>query len=319
MEEAGKTSKSNSSNNNTLDTLSERLNTPVEVDLSQNSILRIAGPDAKSFLQGQLTCDINALSPTQAQLGAICTNKGRVLSVVTVVQATSEALYYLILPNNNHPPLLAQLKQFGHFSKVTIELDTHWQTHLGMTRHDAMPPFQSEQPNYHVVQTDDTLLIKLPGINARYLILKQQSHTGAPTNALMNTQYLTIWNATDILLGIPHIEPAITEQYTPHMLNLQKLGAISFTKGCYIGQEIIARTEHLGQVKKTAMIAYQAQPSDYQPGDPLYEASGKAIGTVLNAIQMDQQDSYLLIIGQLSNKTLPLLDKNQLSITLLEQ
>ncbi len=195
------------------------------------SVIQIAGPDSQSFLQGQLTCNINDVTTEQGLLAAHCNDKGRVISLFYIF--LDDDKYYLTMPTDLIPIALQHLKKYAIFSKVTIE----------------------EYKNITSLSFPDN-------------IQRQFS------------DYAT-WQWQTIQQGIPTIYAATSSLFLPHDLNLPTLGAINFKKGCYLGQEIIARLEFRGKPKRhleTLLLELDHCPS---PGTEIAE------GQIVDAMQDD--------------------------------
>ena len=204
--------------------------------LTHLGLLTVAGSDAKTFLQGQITCDLNQLTNGKTLFGAYCDRKGRVLSNFHLCHYDES--YGLILPKSMLTATRDALTKYAIMSKVTIEIASRIEL-LGLTT--PKPPTSK-----HVLFT-----ATIP--HNRSIVAIKEEHTQASWDQL--TQSLspigcTTWKYLDIMSHLAYVTPENSLKFLPQMLGLSKLDAISFDKGCYLGQEIIARAQHRGKVKK---------------------------------------------------------------------
>jgi tRNA-modifying protein YgfZ len=210
------------------------------------AILRVAGADAASFLQGQLTSDVRLLGDGRTQVAAYNTPQGRVIGLLRLREA--RGAIHALLPGAIAPSLASLLKRFVLRAKVDLrlerELDVAW------LRSD---------PSAAVVLPDD--VIQFDYAPGRTVIaasretlqgLVRGTHP-VPDGTALPELPANDWNAADIAVGLPQVEAATSGQFVAQMLNLDRLDAISFTKGCYTGQEIVARTQHLGRIKRRTL------------------------------------------------------------------
>ena len=133
--------------------------------------------------------------------------------------------------------------------------------------------WQTESPS----SPNENLVIPLPHSN-RYFICG----SAMQLSPIKKTDE-TAWQLADIRAGIAYITPATSEQFTPHMIGIVKLGGVSFKKGCYLGQEIVARTEHLGKAKRHLYHGTVATKQLPQAGNPVHDDHGKDVGMIFSA------------------------------------
>lgn len=232
-------------------------------------VLRIAGQDAVSFLQGQFTNDVRLLADGRTQVAACCTNQGRVIALVRLRQ-TDEAIYAL-LPTDLLGKLATHLRKFVLRAKVELLQAADLQVGAILTG-DAAAATVAHEAFDAAVQTmspvplaGSTEVVTFQYANGREVV-------AAPPAAWRSISGLSFnrtdpraeaqWLASDIAAGLPHVFAATSEQFTPQMLNVDLLDGVSFTKGCYTGQEIVARTHHLGRVKRRTMRFHIAGSGD---------------------------------------------------------
>jgi folate-binding protein YgfZ len=201
------------------------------IPLNFLAAIRASGPDAANFLQGQLTQDIRRLADARTLLAAYNTPQGRVVAILRLKQA-SDAIYGL-LPAPVAEPLLARLRKFVLRSRLVLELDPERTPVLLRGEATADSVVIDYAPDRRVA------LLPRPG--------PQVSAAVDPVSVERD------WWTADIVAGLPQVLAASSEQYVAQMLNLDRLDAISFSKGCYTGQEIVARTQHLGRIKRRSL------------------------------------------------------------------
>jgi folate-binding protein YgfZ len=223
--------------------------------ISQLALLSVTGKDASSFLQGQLTCDVNKLQPDNSFFAAFCNAKGRVISTLLIIQQVDGFL--LILPRCLVDKVQKKLQMYVMRSKVTLKNISTERCLIGISgKPEQLPLVAFPEDNF----SHQTNLIKLP--NSRYLMIETVDKTidfwltGIEKG--LNFQDSTRWNYLDIRSGLAWLKKETSERYIPQMLNLDALGGISFDKGCYTGQEVVARTHYLGKAKRKLMITKSA-------------------------------------------------------------
>ncbi|MBP6104576.1 MAG: folate-binding protein YgfZ [Gammaproteobacteria bacterium] len=252
-------------------------------DLNQAyGIIAVSGEKAAVFLQGQLSNDIYAIKHGSYQWSAYCNLKGRVRALLRVWP--SENGYCVLLPRSILAQTLTVLRQYGRFSKITLE---------DKSADYLISGFVGSMPEERHRLTRIQLLI-LPDTNVpRFICVESNpfptSNVGADRSEDPNAPQgdLAQWQALDIRAGIPEIVPQTIELFLPHPLGLIALKAISFNKGCFCGQEVIARMEYKSTPKR--QLAY-LQAASYEgplpmPGMKIYADlhSTQTIGTVVNA------------------------------------
>lgn len=229
--------------------------------LPQWSLLRFSGADAQTFLHGQLTCDVVALQAGSSSYGGYCTPKGRLLA--TFLLWLSADAYTMLLPSVLAEPIRKRLAMYVLRSKVKVEDLTPEQACVGVSGADAaqLATLGAVMPQrlHGVAVRDDVTVIHLPGQRHLVVLPRAQAAMADGDDA---------WTGLDIANGIPFILPATQEEFVPQMVNLDLIGGLSYTKGCYPGQEIVARTHYLGKLKQRMYRARVSAPA--APGDKLY-------------------------------------------------
>ena len=204
---------------------------------TNDGLIKISGPDAKKLLQGQLTCNVDDVTPTTTCLGAHCNPQGRVISLFRLFQY--EDAYYLYMPTTLVPIALAALKKYAMFYKVELS--------------DASSELET-------IQT-----------------------------AIQLEPY------ADIQKGIPAIYPETSGKFLPHDINLPNLHAINFDKGCYTGQEIIARIHYRGTPKNHLYLAEITSSTAPTPGEDIYSDDQHIAGTVVDVSHCETTHQTLIV------------------------
>ena len=251
--------------------------------ISSLDILTVSGSDATSFLQGQATCNINDITETKGSFGAFCTPKGRTISTFFIIKQNES--YLLVLPSGLLEKVTKKLQLYILRSDVLLN-DTQDEFCLfGMTCPDtAESDLNLPDQNYTATGNHEIKAIRFPALQPRFLIIgPTQSAIDLWTDFTENQTYHTAnssdWSYLDVISGIPWLNSETSEEFIPQMINLDQLDGISFNKGCYTGQEIVARTHYLGKSKRKMYLA------DSSPMEP--------VGSGLNIIdhEIDQQQS----------------------------
>lgn len=227
--------------------------------LNQFSALKISGPDAERFLQGQLTCNMTNITTSTVSHGACCTAKGRIVANFNI--SFDGENYWLILPTLSAEVLEKHLQKYKVFFKANIENCSQSHLILGQwNKSEAGSAVHREE--YHQLSLSN---------NRSFLIVSDLSAIEYTLSPSIN------WRLADINDGIYYVEGAHIEQWIPQHISWHSVNGISFDKGCYTGQEIIARLQYLGKAKK-ALQHYQgainsnALDSTFESTHPLPEA-----------------------------------------------
>ncbi len=261
-------------------------------DLSHMGLISVDGDDASDFLQGQLTNDIRDVSLQHSQLSAYCTHKGRMLANFRIFKR--EDSFYLRLPQPLLEPTLKRISMFILMSKVSIKDSSNALVGMGISGPEAdqhLSGLLSPLPESvdDVSQINGYTVIRVPGVTPRYEVYGDLesiktlwSHLdvhAAPVGA-------GCWETLDILAGIPTIYPQTSEAFVPQMTNMQVINGVNFQKGCYTGQEVVARMQYLGKLKRRMFRVQVATDDDVNPGDKLYcdgSSSGQGTGQIVSA------------------------------------
>jgi len=277
---------------NAAEERSVTLSGDVICDLSHFALVRASGDDSSSFLQGQLSNDVRQVSETQHQLSSYNSPKGRMLALFRLFQHGDA--FMLRLPQSIMAPTLKRLQMFVLMSKVTLEDVSDSVMRFGLAGPNAEALLSKQQGT--VPEAIDTAthnngitVLRVAGPQPRFEIYGDVEPMQSLWDALVaNARPVgaECWNLLDIQAGLPNVYPETVEAFVPQMVNLQRVNGVSFKKGCYTGQEIVARMQYLGKLKRRMYLAHVDTDTLPQPGDELtspQSASGQGAGKVVTA------------------------------------
>lgn len=267
--------------------------------LSHEGILAVRGPDASKFLQGQLTCNLNYLNDTTATLGARCTQKGRMQSSFRILPEGDG--YLLAMASELIEPQLADLKKYAVFSKSKLTDETAGWVRFGLNEGDgALVSLGLDLPHASdsVVRTGALIAIRVSPARAELWVAADQAEDVQRRLAAQLAQgSLNDWMLGQILAGIGQVTGNTRETFIPQMLNLQAIGGVSFKKGCYTGQEIVARMQYLGKLKRRLYRLTLAGTDLPEPGTALYSpVHASAVGEVVIAARATDCIELLAVV-----------------------
>jgi len=287
---------------------------PTEADcalmaLSSLGLIAVAGPEAEPFLQGQVTNDVTRLSTAVSQLGSHCSPKGRMLASFRAFKR--DEVIYLQLPRTQVAALTQRLRMYLLRAKATIEDDASERfitiavagtcaPSLLASRLEAVPTQENE-----VTHADELTTIRIPGPTPRFQLLGSVSALEGLWDDLTVTATVVndeLWSLLDIRTGIPTLYRQTSDAFVPQMVNLQLLDGVSFKKGCYTGQEVVARMQYLGKLKRRMYLGQVGTDNPPAPGDALHAAdsrSEQAVGRVVDACSNGEGDYELLAVVEI--------------------
>jgi len=271
----------------------------VLADLSHLGVLDFTGPDSEAFLHAQLSCDVRSIGPSSGSYGSYCTPKGRMLADFLLWRLSAgpsagvSSGFRMVLSRSIVATVQKRLRMYVLRLKVQVTDASDSAVLLGVSGEAAARALGSVATD--VPQEDHELrrfgeggtAISLPG--RRFLIavaLERASKLWTGLAAMLRPVGTPCWEWLDIRSGVPLVTARTQEQFLPQMTNLELIGGVSFKKGCFPGQEIVARTQHLGKVKRRMFLAHvdeaRTPPS---AGDDIFsdDIPGQVSGTVVNA------------------------------------
>jgi folate-binding protein YgfZ len=258
-------------------------------DLSELGLLRVSGADARTFLQGQVTNDVRQVSAEHSQLNSLCSPKGRMLANFRVFEREGDL--YLQLPRTGLEAVRKRLQMFVLRSQVTLEDVSDQLVRIGIAGGCAeqLLPEVPAAASGATCHPPPLTIIRLPGDRPRFELIGPADAVIAfweQSASLARPAGPDFWALMDIRAGLPTVYPETTEAFVPQMVNLQLIDGVSFTKGCYTGQEVVARMQYLGKLKRRMYLARVDSAEAPRPGDALYSPiseSGQGAGRVVDA------------------------------------
>lgn len=275
--------------------------------LSWFGVIRLSGEDAVPFMQGQFTNDVKAVNAEKGQLNAWCSAKGRIIASFRLFMWNGA--YYLVLPAAQLEAFMQRLRMYVLRAKVTLE-DVSGEFHcvgLSGPKSDSMLEhcgIAGAPRESHQVSAGETgFVCAMPGSHKRYLLLLQTESARNVWDCALSEHFIqagfNAWQFVEINNGLPQVTTETSDAFVPQMLNFQALGGLSFKKGCYTGQEVVARMQYLGTLKRHMHIIHaNSGETGLSPGDPVYQSGHDgAVGKLVN-VQHNPQggDTGLAVI-----------------------
>ena len=270
------------------------------IALSDLGVLRARGADVVAFLQGQLSCDVSRLTSEQTLFAGYHNPQGRVIALLRLLKLADDDVA-LVLPRELAATVAQRLVKFVLRSKVKIADDSAaWQAY-GLTgspaaaADDALAALPAAL--HASARLEDSWVVRVADSPARYLWLASAGPLPASLAALP-TLPAAHWQRLMIAAGEPQVYAATSEEFVAQMLNLDVLGALAFDKGCYTGQEVIARAHYRGRVKRR-LQRFSVPAAPPAPGSTLVLADGRT-ARVVAAVALAADASELLAVTTLA-------------------
>ncbi|HUQ29044.1 MAG TPA: folate-binding protein YgfZ [Usitatibacter sp.] len=256
-------------------------------DLSHNALLSVTGDDAAAFLHGQFTNDVEALGVGAAQWNGWCSPKGRLLATFLLLRRSDEFL--LLLPQELAAPIAKRLSMFVLRSKVKIADVSAQYARRGIIGSRAEP-----QP-MRILEKDGSIVA---GLDAGRFIALMPAENAPAANTSVDA-----WELASIRAGVPIITAATQEAFVPQMANFELVGGLSFKKGCYPGQEIVARMQYRGGLKRRMALAHVEGSERPAPGQSVYSGAfgDQSAGTIVNAAPAPEGGFDALVVAQIES------------------
>jgi tRNA-modifying protein YgfZ len=253
------------------------------LSLESLGAVRARGRDAIAFLQGQLSADMTQLAADRSLLAGYHNPQGRVLALLRLIEAAPGELL-AVLPRELVAPMLARLSGFVLRSKVVLTDDSPAWRFEGLVGSGASAaPASLPQSAGAVMRCGESLIARVGDSPARWLIVTPAASSAAAAGIGLEDYPRgdpQLWRRLAVEAGEPQIYAATSGEFVAQMLNLDALGAIAFDKGCYTGQEVIARAHYRGRVKRRLQRFRTAEPGTLEPGDAAELADGRALRVV---------------------------------------
>jgi folate-binding protein YgfZ len=226
------------------------------MDLPHMGVIRVAGADAVSFLQGQLTQDVALLGNDSARLAAYCNAKGRMqASFIVIKRSTEEVL--LLCARDSVAPMVKRLSMFVLRAKAKLSDATADYRMIGLCG-SAVDALRPAAPPWSRLDIGPAMVVFLyPGAGVSRACWLAPAGTPAPIGPELPLSY---WHWLSVRSGIAMVGPATFEAFVPQMLNYESVGGVNFKKGCYPGQEVVARSQFRGTIKRRAYLVHAQAP-----------------------------------------------------------
>lgn len=279
--------------------------------LTDLGVLQVEGEDAQGFLQNLLTNDVTSLVNNQSHLTGLCTPKGRLLAVFLLARRSN--YYQLVLPKSMCTGLKQRLSMYILRAKVTITDLSEEVTCLGLL------PSLNEQISF----LDAEEVISYPTEQSRYLHISSKAQVTELVSTLTAKQWQTApeasWELLDIDAGLPMVYPDTKEKFTTQQVNLDLVNGVSFKKGCYPGQEIVARLHYLGSPSRRMFKAVTSTATPANIGDEVTTIEGEIAGHIVRIQPSDDMALSLLVSLKLTSLASSLFINSTTEITILNK
>ncbi len=272
------------------------LQQPTLTPLIHLGIISLQGADAKKFLQGQVTCDVDQLNIDHPLIGARCNPKGRALTSFYLIQVNDDHLL-MVMDLSLVPSSIDELSKYAAFFKVELNDSSEVYHCIGLS--------SKQSSNEIALLKQATFIVNVSLSNDRQLVIVSKEHAESTWECLQQ-QYKPVgtelWKLQDIQAGIATIQLETTALFVPQMFNLQAIDGISFKKGCYTGQEVVARMKYLGKLKRRMyrlslpieVVSKQKLPT---PGSSCQlPEQEQSIGNLVTAAHADENTHEILAV-----------------------
>lgn len=265
--------------------------------VSDWSAITMVGDDKKSYLQGQVTCDVVTLPSDKSTLGAHCDAKGKVWSIFRLFHHNGG--YALLQPKSAIEIELPEIKKYAVFSKVDInETDEQVIGVMGASANAFIDTLSNETGDVRVIAGGTAVKVSE---NRWALLVSEAQAEELATSAKAQKVSQELWQYLEILDAQPRLSSANQNEHIPQALNLQAIGGISFTKGCYTGQETVARAKYRGINKREMCIVSGSTTEQLNLNEPitLERSVGdnwRNAGQLLNVYQFSNNQAIGLVV-----------------------
>ncbi len=272
------------------------------IELDDLGALRISGADAERFLQGQLSNDLGRVSAQRSALAGLHNPQGRTVALLRIVYLAPNDLLAL-LPRELASSVASRLSKYVLRARVKVADESQsWRITgiiaAGVVDHASIDAFPKETGAQQ--RLGESLLVCAGEQPARWLVITPAGAASPPCHGLPQCAPATrdTWRQLDISAGLPQVYGATTEEFVAQMLNLDVIGAIAFDKGCYTGQEVIARAHYRGRVKRRLQRFRSRGPLDLKHGDAGELTDGRAF-KVIEAVRLEDGRCEFLAVAPL--------------------
>jgi folate-binding protein YgfZ len=268
------------------------------IHLNTNSTIKVEGDDRVQFLQGQLTQDINLITQHKALFSGFCNPKGRVLAFMLCYM--DQATIHIQIDSSIEESILRRLKMYILRSKVSMSLLGDQFTCIGFMGSEALlkQGIQAPKSYLDIVRSHDVMIMRVGKNTERFQLMGEASKVNSFMQLNLpeyTSMSIESWNNLNILDGVPDIYPSTQEAFIPQSLNMDLIDGINFKKGCYTGQEIVARTHYLGKVKRRMYRGFIESQDALTPGDQIFNEKKEAIGQLVRSARENDSKTNMLV------------------------
>lgn len=300
--------------------------------LPDRGLLKVSGEDAKMFLQNQLSNDINNVSPNSYQESAWCSPKGRIKANFRVFKR--EEVFYLSVSADLLDSVIKKMGMYIMMSNVQLEDANDSLTHFGFFGDNAdqvLHAFLESNDNktqipaepHQAIQYRSLSILRITGASPRFEVFGELDDASQLREYLLQQATETdtnSWNYQDIVAGLPFITRPSSEAWIPQMVNYIAIDGVDFKKGCYPGQEVVARLNYLGKTKRRMYRLKLDTQKLPQIGDVITSETDVTAGKILNAAINPDGKIEALAVMKISEaeKSLSLTENSEATITILD-
>lgn len=279
-------------------------------ELSQFSLIVIAGNDAAKFMQGRFTNDVNLIDENTSQMNAFCNNKGRMIANFRTFKYQGN--YFLSIKNDLAEISIQHLQKYILRAHVAIQDVSDQLIAIGISGENATELLSSyiddlRQEVDSVSHNADYIAVRVAGRQPRYEVFCSLEHAKTLWQTLSQQAEVvnpSVWDYLNIHAGLPFIDADTSEEFVPQMANMDLINGVSFTKGCYTGQEIIARMHYLGKLKKRCYKIHVDSETKPANGDKLFAenaTAGQNTGAIIQSEKNPESGYDALAVIQIAD------------------
>ena len=274
------------------------------IPLESLGVLRARGADTVSFLQGQLSNDLARLAAECSLLAGYHNPQGRVIAVLRLLHLGAGDVL-AVLPRELVAPVVQRLARFILRAKVRLTDESSRWVIAGLLGAAAPDSIELPHEAERATRVDESMVVRLAGEARRWLVVSPESERLTLDGS---AALAARWQLAAIAAGEPQVYAATSEEFVAQMLNLDVLGAIAFDKGCYTGQEVIARAHFRGRVKRRMQRFLTAQPFELRAADSGVLADGRSFRVVRATAHPDGRSEFLAVTALESKESTPRAD-----------
>jgi len=265
--------------------------------------IKVAGTDAEKFLQGQFSNDISSIKEDSYQFSSYSTNQGKVISLLRIIK--DQDSFLLLLTTDISEYFMSKLSMYVLMSKVEIEIMSNYKVY-GLSGTASTETIKNNNYENSVFEKEDCYILNNTSerVSSAIVIHKSNDKLDSLPRFFTSMSFSSLEFNTnklaDMMRGFLRIDMTTKEKYIPQVLNMEILNGISYKKGCYTGQEIVARTHYLGKIKKR-IFSIETESESMKYGDVIHNIDSESIGEVISNTQDVQSLNISLAILRLDS------------------